>query len=186
MSVLPTEMSKDWGYEGIVTKITYGTNFDQQADSDITLNITWGVSSDTEPYDGLENTNVGYIHMPQRFTFTINVPNTSFISRLLHGLNLNRLPFHTSIKTEEVIATPRNKLGYQALRYCKITNEEQNYRVGELAVITFTGKALYISPDNGQYNGNPLAVNIGDNNMLDSTNLKASLGKKADGGNFWT
>ena len=192
MSAPPTH-EQDWGPMGMVVTIYYPSGQTTVSYAlDIPATITIKATNDNEIYDSLREFNALYVTKPQRFTWDIAVPVTSYAYRLIRGLHLNNIPFDMDIMANERdpasgtdFSKQQFKAGKEKLMNCRSSDMSTPYRAGELPIAAFSGKALSIKLfDSANGTG---TVEFGNGSYPQtSTILAPTIGKDGTNKLFWS
>lgn len=93
-----------------------------------------------DKYHSVEVDNMGYIHKPADYTFTIIVPVASPTSRLLRTLQELELPFN--VKLTDTSTSKEFKIKEDTLQHCVLGSKDYEVQVGMMPMLSFDGQAL--------------------------------------------
>jgi hypothetical protein len=140
----------NWGLSRVASQIKVDDTVGW-IDLEIPNNLIINARNEQDIVDGLEQHNAGYIYKPQRFTFSMDVPVNTPTYRFLREVLLRRLQFALKV-SEDIRGNPNiaNVDGYlreyegltEELHGCVFDDLSEPFRVGQLPIVTFNGKAL--------------------------------------------
>ena len=137
----------NWGLSRIGVAIKFSSG--DWIELEIPNNVVINARNEQEIVDGLEQHNSGYVYKPQRFTFSLDINANTPSYRLLRETLLRRLQFEIRVAED---ATDNPMVGGDYIREyeglleilsgCVFDDMSEPFRVGQLSVVTFNGKAL--------------------------------------------